>query len=705
MSIEDVVYLAGCKVNLITGKSLLEKIKFSLSSRKKPLIITSANMQHLGIYGIDGSHSYFFDELEYENKFQSLCILDGSPLVKHAEKIKNKSYEKLSGSDIILPIIELCIKENKKFGILGGPDTLSNDFAQYASIHFPKLNFESWHPSREELESPASSIVLAKKIKKSKIDFLCVSLPKPISELWIKSYGVETGAKVLAAFGASINFLIGIQKRSPKIFQTLGVEWVWRLLSEPKRLFKRYLLEGFGEYLRMILYSGEKRFVASPKLWRNRLTHALLLIDIVALSLASLLASLARISFGPSFTGYSPSWFTVISAIPLVILVSGFFKSRTITSSRIDADNYLNLIYGILAGISVLGLISYSFRLETSRGYLLLLTVFGLLFSLLGRFIFSYLLTRSRRKGYNLINLAHIGSSTLGNDIISRFKNNSSYGYRVLNANLTITNANSYGAGVVAADGFTANEISDADSVKEDHTEIIILPQISHVASNRLSHETIGVLSLLHLLPVELGGYRAYVKMILDYLLTFCSLLVFFPIFVLTALFIWLEDRGPIFFTQLRVGKNGKIFKLYKFRSMHINAEELLNTLQSQNQAGDILFKIQDDPRVTKVGKFIRKWSLDELPQLINVIKADMSLVGPRPALPVEVAKYPSNGHDRHLVKPGITGLWQVSGRSNLNSQEALELDLFYVTNWSVNTDLLILTKTLKAVISKDGAY
>jgi lipopolysaccharide/colanic/teichoic acid biosynthesis glycosyltransferase len=181
--------------------------------------------------------------------------------------------------------------------------------------------------------------------------------------------------------------------------------------------------------------------------------------------------------------------------------------------------------------------------------------------------------------------------------------------------------------------------------------------------------------------------------------------LLFIPISTIIAILIWLEDRGPIFFTQLRVGKNGKVFKLYKFRSMHVNAENLLEGLQSQNQAGDILFKIQDDPRVTKVGKFIRKWSLDELPQLINVIKSEMSLVGPRPALPVEVAKYPTIGHDRHLVKPGITGLWQVSGRSNLNSQEALELDLFYVTNWSVNKDLLILIKTLKAVISKDGAY
>ena len=130
-----------------------------------------------------------------------------------------------------------------------------------------------------------------------------------------------------------------------------------------------------------------------------------------------------------------------------------------------------------------------------------------------------------------------------------------------------------------------------------------------------------------------------------------------------------------------------------------------MQSLRESNQAGDILFKMQDDPRITKIGKFIRKWSLDELPQLINVLLGEMSLVGPRPALGHEVEKYPTQGHNRHRVRPGITGLWQVSGRSNLDSQEALALDLYYVANWSVNQDLLILTRTLKAVLSKDGAY
>ena len=352
-----------------------------------------------------------------------------------------------------------------------------------------------------------------------------------------------------------------------------------------------------------------------------------------------------------------------------------------------------------------MGLISYTFRLETSRGYLLLLTFMGISFGLLGRTIISILLINSRKKGFNLINLAHIGSSILGTEIIAKFKSSSSFGYRVIGREFSVIEAYNFGIGVIAADGFTPQQLSSADSQVSEHCEIIILPQISQVASNRLVPETIGTLSLIHLLPVELGGYRAIVKRTLDITITLLSFILVIPIGLVVSLLIFLEDKGPVFFVQQRVGRDGKLFTLYKFRSMHTNAESLLESLRESNQAGDILFKMQDDPRITKIGKFIRKWSLDELPQLINVLLGEMSLVGPRPALGHEVEKYPTQGHNRHRVRPGITGLWQVSGRSNLDSQEALALDLYYVANWSVNQDLLILTRTLKAVLSKDGAY
>ncbi|SQC29681.1 Putative colanic biosynthesis UDP-glucose lipid carrier transferase [Rothia kristinae] len=162
---------------------------------------------------------------------------------------------------------------------------------------------------------------------------------------------------------------------------------------------------------------------------------------------------------------------------------------------------------------------------------------------------------------------------------------------------------------------------------------------------------------------------------------------------------------GPVLFRQERVGYQGEPFRMLKFRSMVPNAEQLKAQLMERNEGNGVLFKMADDPRITRVGRFMRRYSLDELPQLFNVLRGDMSLVGPRPPLREEVEHYEQDVHRRLLVKPGITGLWQVSGRSDLSWEESTRLDLYYVENWSVLSDLLILLKTVRAVVAKDGAY
>jgi exopolysaccharide biosynthesis polyprenyl glycosylphosphotransferase len=183
------------------------------------------------------------------------------------------------------------------------------------------------------------------------------------------------------------------------------------------------------------------------------------------------------------------------------------------------------------------------------------------------------------------------------------------------------------------------------------------------------------------------------------------ALIVLAPLFVVIALAIRLDDRGPVFFRQTRVGRNGQTFKIFKFRTMVVDAEQRQLQLQSLNEGSGVLFKMRKDPRITKVGAGLRRWSLDELPQLINVLVGDMSLVGPRPALPSEVARYGDHMRRRLVVRPGLTGLWQVSGRSGLPWEEAFRLDLRYVDNWSIMLDLQILWKTWSAVIRGSGAY
>ena len=183
------------------------------------------------------------------------------------------------------------------------------------------------------------------------------------------------------------------------------------------------------------------------------------------------------------------------------------------------------------------------------------------------------------------------------------------------------------------------------------------------------------------------------------------ALLFFLPLMILVALAIWCQDRGPIFFAHRRIGRDGRKFPCLKFRSMVVDAEKLRHDLEANAAQASVLFKMTDDPRVTKPGRLIRRFSLDELPQLWNVVRGHMSLVGPRPPLPREVARYETDMNRRLRVRPGMTGLWQVSGRSDLSWDDTVRLDLYYVDNWSMVQDLVILCRTLSAVLSSRGAY
>ncbi|MEO1768409.1 sugar transferase [Candidatus Enterococcus ferrettii] len=195
-------------------------------------------------------------------------------------------------------------------------------------------------------------------------------------------------------------------------------------------------------------------------------------------------------------------------------------------------------------------------------------------------------------------------------------------------------------------------------------------------------------------------------KRTVDVMVSLLGLVVLFIPFVLVAVLIKLEDpKGPIFFSQTRVGAKGQPFILYKFRTMSVDAEERLNELMDKNEIQGYMFKMKYDPRITRTGRFLRKFSIDEFPQLFNVLKGDMSLVGPRPALPCEVEKY-SNYHRLRLrIKPGCTGLWQVSGRNKLHFEEMIRLDLAYINKGDLFFDLKIIAKTLWVILTHDGAY
>lgn len=235
--------------------------------------------------------------------------------------------------------------------------------------------------------------------------------------------------------------------------------------------------------------------------------------------------------------------------------------------------------------------------------------------------------------------------------------------------------------------------------------ELVLSSRLTDVAGPRISFEALDGLPLIRVQIPSYTGGQHIIKRALDVVVASLALAPIALILPVLALIIKTDSRGPVFFFQERVGRDGRRFKMVKFRSMHTDAEQQLAALREQNQGSGLLFKMKDDPRVTRVGRVLRKLSLDELPQFWNVLTGDMSVVGPRPPLPTEVTDYQGKVFRRLYIKPGITGLWQVSGRSDLSWDESVRLDLRYVENWSVSSDLQIMWRTAKVMLQPSGAY
>ncbi|SNU02476.1 Undecaprenyl-phosphate galactose phosphotransferase, WbaP/exopolysaccharide biosynthesis polyprenyl glycosylphosphotransferase [Ruaniaceae bacterium KH17] len=241
--------------------------------------------------------------------------------------------------------------------------------------------------------------------------------------------------------------------------------------------------------------------------------------------------------------------------------------------------------------------------------------------------------------------------------------------------------------------------------LEQSHVQMILAPTLADISAERLEARPVAGLPLVDVAKPTAAKSLRWLKRSIDVIGSALLLLIGSPFLLGAMLAIKIEDGGPILFRQRRVGLGGKEFDCLKLRSMCTDAEERLAALRSQSEGNGVMFKMKNDPRITKVGRFIRRYSIDELPQLWNTLVGDMSLVGPRPALPAEVECYDFDTRRRLRVRPGLTGLWQVSGRSSLSWEDTVRLDLYYVDNWSLVQDLTILMRTAKAVVSKDGAY
>jgi exopolysaccharide biosynthesis polyprenyl glycosylphosphotransferase len=247
--------------------------------------------------------------------------------------------------------------------------------------------------------------------------------------------------------------------------------------------------------------------------------------------------------------------------------------------------------------------------------------------------------------------------------------------------------------------------VSIVAQCERQHVRVRIVPDLFQMTLSHLDVEDLGGVPMIGVKEISIGRSEELFKRAADVVLGMVLLLLLWPFFLIVGAIIKLDTPGPVLFRQIRVGKGEQLFTCYKFRSMHADAEQQRESLMDRNEAGEVLFKIRDDPRVTKVGRLLRRTSIDELPQLLNVLMGHMSLVGPRPAPPSEVQRYLA-WHKRRLeVAPGMTGLWQVSGRSELTFDEMVLLDLYYIENWSPFLDLQILLRTVPTLLMGEGAY
>ena len=263
-------------------------------------------------------------------------------------------------------------------------------------------------------------------------------------------------------------------------------------------------------------------------------------------------------------------------------------------------------------------------------------------------------------------------------------------------------------AGAVIVAGSAVGELTMSAvhaAVEPLGVEVLLSAGLPGIAASRVAVAHVDGLAMLALRRRRMRRSEAAVKRAIDIAGSASLLLVAAPFMAVIALAIAFSSPGPILFRQARVGRNGRTFRMHKFRSMVVDAELRLEEIRTANQADGVLFKLEDDPRVHGVGRFLRRLGLDELPQLVNVLRGDMSLVGPRPALPDEAERWNARWRARLLVKPGITGLWQINGRHDLAFDDYIRYDLFYVANWSLTLDLRVLARTLPALLARRGAY
>lgn len=431
------------------------------------------------------------------------------------------------------------------------------------------------------------------------------------------------------------------------------------------------------------------------------------------------------VRMGDTEVGYG--WAMLLLGV-LWLIVLNIVDSRSSHIVGHGVLEYQRVVNGTAGAFVLFMALAFFLEADLARSLFLVAAPVGIVLLLLSRWLWRQWLRARQRRGRDLHRAIVVGERTKVAHVMAVMQRTPGTGYELVGAITSHGGSQGPICGVPVLgdyeDAVAVMDVTGADAfivASADHLdpgtlrklswamadrdiEWIIAPAMTDVAGPRIHARPVAGLPLVSVAFPKLEGWRGFSKRAMDLVASTVLIVLFSPVLAAVALAVKLSSKGPIFYRQERIGRRGVTFGMLKFRSMVQNADDQLATLLDlQGTSDKPLFKVVDDPRITPVGRFIRKYSLDELPQLFNVVLGDMSLVGPRPQRAAEVALYDEMAHRRLLVKPGMSGLWQVSGRSALSWEDALRLDLYYIENWSFAQDIIILLRTFKAVVAPEG--
>jgi exopolysaccharide biosynthesis polyprenyl glycosylphosphotransferase len=438
--------------------------------------------------------------------------------------------------------------------------------------------------------------------------------------------------------------------------------------------------------------------------------------DVTAIALAMVLAFRCRTLLPGSVPTGAESQHVLLGGLSIPVWLALFanyhlYSARYLTTRL---EELRRVVHAVAASVLAIAVVGFMLQWYVARGWLVLTLLFGVPVVALERELVRRAFTVMRRQGRMTRPVMVVGANEEGFAIANALERDRDLGYRLLGVidrempvddvvdSVLTAGATSVIVATTGVDCGTSNRLTRRLTDVGVHVELS--SSLADIAAGRLTVRPLGRFPIVYVEPVRRAGWRASAKRMFDVMFAVSVLVAASPVLAVAA---WLirRDGGPVLFRQERVGRDGRRFPVLKLRTMVVDAEARLVELAARNEADGPLFKLRDDPRVTPVGRVLRKLSIDELPQLWNVLRGEMSVVGPRPALASEMASWSPELHDRLRVKPGLTGMWQVSGRADATFEEYVRLDLYYVDNWTLWTDLAIVARTVPTVLFSRGAY